>query len=85
MVSVSDYATLVILMWQLEHAGPMRTSRFLDVLIADAVPHALVTNNHMCIKYLVTLVQIVPSYTDELWCSEIRVYRLNYIYTYIYR
>ena len=36
--------------------------------MADAVPHALVTDNHMCIKYLVTLIQIVPtlSYTEAI-------------------
>ena len=43
------------------------------------IPHALVTDNHMCIKYLVTLIQIVPSYTDEQWYSETRICRLNYI------
>ena len=47
-------------LWQLEHSGPMRTSCFLDVLIADAVPHVFVTINHMCIKYLVTLIYIKP-------------------------
>ena len=73
-------------LWQHEHSGPMRTSRFLDMLIVDSVPHALVTDNHMCTKYLVTLIQIVPSYTDELWySSETCVCRLNYIYIiYIY-
>ena len=57
-------------LWQIDHSGPMHTSRFLDVLIADAVPRALVTDSNMCLKYLVTLVQFVPSYTDELWYSE---------------
>ena len=50
MVSVSDYATLTIRVaaWALwVHA------HFLDVLIPNAVPHALVTDNQMCVKYLV--------------------------------
>ena len=78
-MSVNDHATLAIL-WQLEHSGPMRTSHFLNLLIADAVPYAVVTcrcctESRMSIKYVVTLIQIVPNYTDET-----HVCRLIYIY-----
>ena len=52
----------------LEHSEPLRTSRFMDVLIADAVPSTLVTDNQMA-----TLVQIVPSYIYKLY-SNIYIY-----------